>query len=130
MAVANDPPHDLSRAERIVATRLLLDSAASSSDADVRRTSLAEVAALNADDALKIVSVLYRHQQPEAIEEPALLVLALDAYTDAVLALDPQGSPDVITQVTPTLLDTVTRFSRDLIHRHEAPGIGERSGLR
>jgi len=129
MTVADDPRRKL-RTQRLSATRQLLDAAAACVDPDERRTRLREVAAINADDALAIVSALYRHQQPDAIDEPALLALALDAYTDAVLALDPQRSTDVLSEVAPLLRKTVMRFNRDLISHHRAPGIGERSALR
>ena len=118
------------RSQRLDATRKLLDAAAACADPEKRRATLREVAALNADDALTIVSALYHHQQPDAIEESALLSLALDAYVDAVLALDPRSSRDVLAQVAPTLRDAVARFNRDLVRRRAAPGIGGRSTLR
>jgi hypothetical protein len=117
-------------AERLAATRDLLDAAAGAVDAAQRRVALEEVAALNADDALAIAITLSRQQQLDETDEPALLAYALEAYVDAVLTLDPTPDIDVLPQVLPALRDAVVRFNRSLIACHAAPGIGERSGLR
>lgn len=125
-----DNPRSALRTERLSATRKLLEDAAICTDLDERQAILHEVAALNADDALAVASALYRRQRPEATDEPALLAVALDTYMDAVLAIDPRSCVDVLAQVAPALSHAVTRFNRDLVRRHVAPGIGERSTLR
>lgn len=135
MAIVDHPHPSPSHAERLAETRRLLDLAAASADASDRRTALREVAALNADDALAVVGALYRQQHGEEAEsqrstEQAVLVFALEAYVDAVLALDPSSDADVLPQVLPALRDAVVRFNRSLVACHPAPGIGERSGLR
>ncbi|WP_157417332.1 hypothetical protein [Nocardioides sp. Iso805N] len=130
MAVVGSTHGDLSHAERLDATRSLLDLAAATLDPDLRRTVLGEVAALNAEDALAIVTALHRHQHPQAADDPALLTFALEAYVDAVLALDPCPELDVLPRVMPALREAVIQFNRDLVARHDAPGVGGRSGLR
>ncbi|WGL51036.1 hypothetical protein P5P86_13800 [Nocardioides sp. BP30] len=130
MAVAAPPYRDLTHAQRLDASRGLLDVASATLDPALRRVVLREVAALNAEDALAVVKVLYRRQRSTPIDEPGLLAVALEVYVDAVLALDPSLDGDVLPRVLPALRAAVTRFNRALVARHNAPGVGGRSGLR
>lgn len=130
MAVVGSTHDDLSHAQRLDATRGLLHLAAGTPDPELRRRVLSQVAALNAEDALAIATALHRHQHPQATDDPALVAFALEAYVDAVLALDPRPDLDVLPQIMPALREAVVHFNRDLVDRHDAPGVGGRSGLR
>lgn len=124
----------LTHSERLAETRRLLNAAATTQDPDQRRSALTEVAALHADDALALVRTLYRRRQPDSADqqesESALLAYALEAYVDAVLALDPTTEGDVLPQVLPAVRDAVVRFSRQQVTADAGPGVGVRSRLR
>lgn len=111
----------LTHAERLAATRGLLDVVARSTDPRSRHRVLREVAALNAEDAMEVVASL-RH--PATDDEPALRTCALEAYVDAVLALEPGDQSDLLPQVLPSVRDAVVRFCRDHPVASAAPGVG------
>jgi hypothetical protein len=117
----DEAPSGFTHSERLAETRRLLDAAAACSDPRERRRALLEVAALNADDVLAVVSAWYRRLDADAADEPMVMAHALDAYMNTILDLEPRPGLDVLTEVLPTLRAAVIGYARDTVGSAAGP---------